>query len=67
MKFRKTKNNMLSLLIFIAIIFGLFSTTVSASSNYQLTLAKGTDEFIINQYNDPAWKTTVNASTNPSF
>ena len=67
MKLRKTNVKLLSLSLFIVIIFGMFSTTVSASSSYQLTLAKGTDEFIINEYNDPAWKTTVNTSTNPSF
>ncbi|MHA2282427.1 MAG: hypothetical protein ACXAC5_16410 [Promethearchaeota archaeon] len=67
MKLRKTKINLLSLAIFTIIIFGMFSTTVSASSSYQLTLAKGTDDFIVNQYDEAAWKTTVNISTNPSF
>ena len=67
MKLRKTKSNLLTLSIFTIIIFGIFSTAVSASSSYQSTLVKGTDDFIVNQYNDAAWKTTVNNSSNPSF
>ncbi len=53
--------------IFMTIIFGMFSTAVSASSSYQSTLVKGTDDFVVNQYNDAAWKTTVNTSGNPNF
>ncbi|MBY8986635.1 MAG: hypothetical protein KGD65_16300 [Candidatus Lokiarchaeota archaeon] len=67
MKLRKTNMNLLGLSLFVIIIFGMFSTIVYASSGYNLTLVKGTDEYVINQYNDPAWKTTVNTSTNPSF
>ncbi len=64
---RKIKNNLLIISIFITIIFGMFSTVVSASLSYQSTLAKGTDDYLVNQYNDAAWKTTVNNSSNPSF
>ncbi len=63
----KSKTNMLSLILFGIIICGMFATTVSASPNYQLTLAKGTDDLLVNHYNDAAWKTTVNTSTNPSY
>ncbi len=63
----KTKTSFLSLTLFGIIICGMFAISVSASINYQLTLAKGTDDLLVNQYNDAAWKSTVNSSTNPSF
>ncbi|MFX1497082.1 MAG: hypothetical protein ACFFBH_06125 [Promethearchaeota archaeon] len=48
------------------IIFGMFITTVSASTSYQSTLTKGTKEFIITQYNKSAWKNTVDTNSNPN-
>ncbi|MFW9771720.1 MAG: hypothetical protein ACFFBY_13670 [Promethearchaeota archaeon] len=48
------------------IIFGMLITTVSAATSYQSTLVKGTEEFIITQYDDIAWKTTVNTTTTPT-
>jgi len=61
------KTSLLSLIFLGILICGFFATSVSASPNYQLTLAKGTDVLTVNQYDDSAWKATVNASTNPSF
>ena len=63
----RTKSSLLSLILFGIIICGMFTTTVFASTNYQSSLAKGTDILTVNQYDDDAWKTKVNASTNPSF
>lgn len=58
---------MLSLTLFMIIICGMFAATVSASSTYQSSLAKGTDDLLVSQYDDATWKSTVNISTNPSF
>ncbi len=63
----RIKTSLLSLTLFVIIICGMFATTVSASADYQLTLAKGTDDLLVNQYDDTTWKSTVNISTNPSF
>ena len=62
----KTNISLLSLSIFAIIIFGMLSTTVSASLNYQTTLMKGTEIFIVDRYDNTGWKTTVNLSTTPS-
>ncbi|MFW9821893.1 MAG: hypothetical protein ACFFE4_03115 [Candidatus Thorarchaeota archaeon] len=62
----KTKTSIMSLFIFGILIIGIFATSIYASTNYQLTLIKGTDDLIVNQYNDAAWKSTVNSSTDPS-
>ncbi|MFX1323434.1 MAG: hypothetical protein ACFE8N_00645 [Promethearchaeota archaeon] len=48
------------------IIFGIFSTTVFASTNYQTTFVKGTEIFTVNQYDAAAWKTTVNVNSTPA-
>ncbi|TKJ24314.1 MAG: hypothetical protein CEE43_01110 [Promethearchaeota archaeon Loki_b32] len=56
----------MSLSIFAIIIFGMLSTTVSASLNYQTTLMKGTEIFTVDRYDNVRWKTTVNLSTTPS-
>ena len=63
----KTKTNLLSAILLGVIIFGMLSTAVTASSTYQLTLAKGTDILTVKQYDDADWKSVVNVSTNPSF
>ncbi|MFX1400322.1 MAG: hypothetical protein ACFE8V_03635 [Promethearchaeota archaeon] len=52
--------------ILVLIVFGILITTVSASTSYQSTLVKGTEEFIITQYDETAWKNTVNTSSTPS-
>ncbi|MFX1500154.1 MAG: hypothetical protein ACFFDH_04220 [Promethearchaeota archaeon] len=62
----KIKITLLSLSLLTLIIFGLISTTVSASINYQTSLMKGTDIFTVNQYDYNRWKSTVNSGTNPS-
>ncbi|MHA2050786.1 MAG: hypothetical protein ACW986_14330 [Promethearchaeota archaeon] len=61
-----TKGKLFSVTLFGIIILGMLSTSVMASL-YQTTLTKGTEVFTVNQYNDSTWKTTVNASSNPSF
>ena len=63
----KVKISLLSLTLFGIILCGMLATTVSASLNYNSTLAKGTEEFTIDKYADAAWKSTVNPSTTPSF
>ncbi|MHA2394011.1 MAG: hypothetical protein ACXAEX_18920 [Promethearchaeota archaeon] len=68
MKLNKSRNKsiFLSLSLFTIIILGIFSTTVSASPSYQSTLVKGTEIYIVNQYDDAAWKATVNLSSTPT-
>jgi len=48
------------------ILWSMLITAVTASINYQNTLEKGTEILVVNQYDDTAWKTTVNNSTSPS-
>jgi len=62
----KTKVNYLGLSLLGLIIFGMLITTVSAATTYQSTLVKGTEEFIITQYDETAWKNTVNTSSTPN-
>ena len=62
----KTKKSLLSLSLFVIIIFGMLSTTVSASLNYQTTLVKGTEIFTVEQFDNDGWKTTVNLNSTPS-
>jgi hypothetical protein len=62
----KTKISVLSFAILSIILVGVLSTSISASATYQLNLVKGTDEFIVELYNDADWKTTVNSSSSPS-
>ncbi|MFX1490424.1 MAG: hypothetical protein ACFFBI_14830 [Promethearchaeota archaeon] len=64
-KSKKTKQ--LAKFTFLGIImWSILITSVTASINYQNSLEKGTEIFIVNQYYDSAWKTTVNNSTSPS-
>jgi hypothetical protein len=63
----RSKTSFVSLGLLGLLICGVLVTSVSASTNYQLTLAKGTDVLTVNQYNDTTWKSTVNASSNPSL
>lgn len=62
----KTKINILSFVILGIILVGVLSTSISASTNYQVTLVKGTDEFTVEVYNDADWKITVDSSLTPS-
>lgn len=62
----KTKINILSFALLSIILVGVLSTSIGASATYQLTLAKGTDEYIVELYNDTDWKTTVDATLTPS-
>jgi len=45
---------------------GMFSTITTANGNYNIALTKGTEVFTVSQYDEAAWKTTVNSSTTPS-
>jgi len=44
----------------------MFSTISIANGNYKVALTKGTEVFTVSQYDEAAWKTTVNSSTTPS-
>jgi hypothetical protein len=63
------KNNMkirlLSISIVSLILIGMFSTTAYGLS-YQIALKKGTEQFIVEQYDNNAWKSTVNSSSGPN-
>lgn len=50
-------------------ILGITSLSISSSVfavNYEIGLTKGTDILIVEQYDDTAWKNTVNASFSPN-
>ncbi|MHA1508973.1 MAG: hypothetical protein ACTSO6_09760, partial [Promethearchaeota archaeon] len=55
----KNRTNILSLTILSLFLIGILSTSIVASSTYQHTLAKGTDDFVVELYNDAKWETTV--------
>jgi hypothetical protein len=61
-----TKPRILSLTIFSLLLIGILSTSIVASSTYQHTLVKGTDEFMVNFYDSAEWKATVNPTLTPS-
>ncbi len=48
------------------IFLGMFSTNSIANGSYNIALAKGTEVLIVSQYDEAAWKTTVNTNTTPS-
>ena len=48
------------------ILLGMFSTISIANGNYNVALTKGTEVFTVSQYDETAWNTIVNSSTNPS-
>jgi hypothetical protein len=54
-----------SFLIFSLLMIGIISPAWG-SINYQTTIAKGTDEFVIDQYNESSWDAVVDSSINPS-
>jgi len=62
----KTRITVLSFTLLSIIFIGVLSTSITASTTYQLTLVKGTDEFLVEQYNDTDWKTTVDPFLTPS-
>ena len=61
----KTKFSLLSFSLLGIIIFGMLSTAVAANINYQSPLTKGTEELIVNTYDDTAWKSTVDPFSTP--
>jgi len=62
----KTRTSILSLTILSLFLIGILSTSILASSTYQHTLAKGTDDFVVRLYDSADWKTTVNSTLTPS-
>jgi len=62
----KTKTRILSLTLLSLFLIGILSTSIVASTTYQLTLTKGTDDFVVELYNDAEWKNTVDSSLTPS-
>jgi len=62
----KTRTSILSLTILSLFLIGILSTTIVASSTYQHTLTKGTDDFVVTLYNSADWKTTVGSNLTPS-
>ncbi|NVM18365.1 MAG: hypothetical protein HWN80_11665 [Candidatus Lokiarchaeota archaeon] len=65
-KKNNTKTSILSFFLLSIILVGVLVTSISASTTYQLTLKKGTDEFVVDLYNDTDWKTIVDPSLTPS-
>ena len=62
----KNRTSILSLTILSLFLIGILSTSIGASSTYQLTLAKRTDDFVVELYNSAEWKTTVDSNSTPS-
>ena len=62
----KTRTSILSLTILSLFLIGILSTSIVASTTYQHTLTKGTDDFVVELYNDAEWKNTVDSSLTPS-
>jgi hypothetical protein len=62
----KTRISILSFTLVSVLLVGVLATSINASTTYQLSLTKGTDEFVIDLYNDADWKTTVDSSLTPS-
>ena len=62
----KNRTSLLSLTIISLFLIGILSTSIVASSTYQLTLAKRTDDFVVELYNGAEWKTTVDSNSTPS-
>jgi len=58
----KTRTSVLSLTILSLFLIGILSTSIVASTTYQHTLRKGTDDFVVELYNDAEWKNTVGSS-----
>ncbi len=63
---RNIKCSIIGLSLLFIVFLGMFSTNGFANGNYNIALTKGTDIYIVSQYNDIAWKSTVNSSTTPS-
>ena len=62
----KTRTSVLSLTILSLFLIGILSTSIVASTTYQHTLTKGTDDFVVELYTDAEWKNTVDSSLTPS-
>lgn len=60
------RNYRINLLLIGILVLIILPTFVSAATNYQITLAKGTEERTVTQYNDSSWKSTVGSSITPN-
>jgi len=47
-------------------LIGILSTSIVASATYQHTLAKGTDDFVVELYNSAEWKANIDSNLTPS-
>jgi len=63
---KNTKISIIGVSLLGIIFLGMFSTISIANGNYNIALTKGTEMFTVAQYDEAAWKTTVNSSTTPS-
>jgi len=62
----KNRTSILSLTMLSLFLIGILSTSIVASPTYQHTLAKRTDDFVVELYNSAEWKTTVDVNSTPS-
>jgi len=62
----KNRTSILSLTIVSLFLIGILSTSIVASPTYQHTLAKRTDDFVVELYNSDEWKTTIDSNSTPS-
>jgi len=58
----KTRRSLLSLTMLSLFLIGILSTSIAASTTYQHTLRKGTDDFEVELYNSAEWKNVVDSS-----
>ncbi len=63
---KNIKINIIGVSLLCIIFLGMFSTITIANGNYNIALTKGTEVFTVTQYDEAAWKTTINSSTTPS-
>jgi len=60
------KMKVFSLLLLGIFVLTVFPFTVMGATTYQTTLTKGTDIYIVDHYDEEAWKSTVNSISTPN-
>jgi len=60
------KKVILGLNLLLVLVFGLFVTPISAASNYQVALVKGTDYYFVQNYDTDGWNSTFTSEFSPS-
>ena len=63
---KNTKFRMIGVSLLCIIFFGMLSPSIVSNGNYNVALTKGTEVFTVSQYDETAWKTTINSSTTAS-